>query len=368
MRDISIRKYDYIDALRGFAILGVIIVHTSHWVNPASDILSKVAVEGARGVQLFFLASALTLFFSMGARQKQEEKPLINFFIRRFFRIAPLFYLAIVFYSIWSGMGPHYWSPNGVEWWYIPLTALFLHGWHPETINSIVPGGWSIAVEMTFYLMMPYLFLKLTNIKVTLIAIFLSLILSRILSVAVFQFFSSDYSGDQQYVLNGFSLYWFFSQLPVFLLGILLYHIIKKYPDIDDRYASLILLVSLLLLFLFLSFLKSDVFYGLLPKHFLYGVAFLVFALALHYLSPVIMVNKVTMLIGRLSFSIYLVHFAVLFAMQKLFPGGFILNGDSGFVMASILILIVSICLSYVTHYMIEVPGINFGKRLINRL
>ena len=34
-------------------------------------------------------------------------------------------------------------------------TAFFLHGLHPEAINSVIPGGWSIAVEMTFYLFFP---------------------------------------------------------------------------------------------------------------------------------------------------------------------------------------------------------------------
>jgi hypothetical protein len=42
------------------------------------------------------------------------------------------------------------WALAGVHTSYFVLTALFLHGWNPYTFNSIVPGGWSIAVEMTF--------------------------------------------------------------------------------------------------------------------------------------------------------------------------------------------------------------------------
>ncbi len=365
MKNISIKKYDYIDALRGFAILGVVLVHTSHWVAPTSEILNRIADEGARGVQLFFLASALTLFLSMGARREQEERPLLSFFIRRFFRIAPLFYLAIIVFSVWNGMTAHYWSPNGVEWWYIPLTALFLHGWHPETVNAIVPGGWSIAVEMTFYVMVPYLFLKLKNIKLTLAALFFSLLLSKLLSIIVVYLFSSQYAGGHQYVLNGFTLYWFFSQLPIFLLGILLYHIIKKYPQNDNRTALFLLFVSL---FLFFAFLSSSTFKNLLPRHFLYGIAFLIFALSLHYSPQKLLVNWVTILIGKLSFSIYLVHFGVLLVMQELFSNGFILNGDAGFLFAFLLVLAVSICISYVTHYTIEIPGINLGKKIIKKL
>ena len=161
MKNIEIRKYDYIDALRGFAILGVILVHSSQWVAPTSSVLSTIASEGARGVQLFYIASALTLFLSLAARKQQEERANLSFFIRRFFRIAPAFYCAIIIYTAYYGMSVRYWAPNGLEWWYIPLTAFFMHGWHPETITSVVPGGWSIAVEMTFYLFVPYLFFKI---------------------------------------------------------------------------------------------------------------------------------------------------------------------------------------------------------------
>ncbi len=38
------------------------------------------------------------------------------------------------------------------------LTALLQHGWRPALINSLVPGGWSIAAEGTFYLLAPFCF------------------------------------------------------------------------------------------------------------------------------------------------------------------------------------------------------------------
>ncbi|UFW43506.1 hypothetical protein BcanWSM471_10700 [Bradyrhizobium sp. WSM471] len=37
------------------------------------------------------------------------------------------------------------------------LTATFLHGFWPDSVNSVVPGDWSIAAEMTFYLVFPLL-------------------------------------------------------------------------------------------------------------------------------------------------------------------------------------------------------------------
>ena len=58
------RKFEYIDALRGIAVLGVFLVHTTDYgpENDYSGIIEKIFLFGVRGVQLFFVASAFTLF------------------------------------------------------------------------------------------------------------------------------------------------------------------------------------------------------------------------------------------------------------------------------------------------------------------
>ena len=160
-------NFKYIDALRGWAILGVVLVHSTQWVTPSSQLFDALAREGARGVQLFFVISAFTLFGSMTARC-QEPRFIVNFLIRRFFRIAPLFYLSLIGYTCLNGFNARYFAPEGVAWWFFPLTISFFNGWMPQTINSVVPGGWSIAVEAMFYVSLPLLFTKIRGIKASL--------------------------------------------------------------------------------------------------------------------------------------------------------------------------------------------------------
>lgn len=366
IKNMEIKNYNYIDALRGFAILGVVFYHVSVLlVSPESSLLSTVAAGGARGVQLFYIASALTLFLSMAARKEREQRASLRFFMRRFFRISPLFYLAIIVYTAYDGMAPRFMAPNGIEWWHIISTALFIHGWHPESINSVVPGGWSIAVEMTFYLLVPFLFLKLNNIKLTLIALFLSLIISRIMSSGVVYYLSPYYPDSQQYLVQVFSFFWFFNQLPVFITGILLYHIVIKYPQADKKTALILLLAGLYMLAGFLNMRSLG---DLLPQHFMYGGAFLVFSLSLHYSPQRVFVNIITIWIGRLSFSLYLVHFMVISMLTSTFGNSLFWSGDMGFIGVFIIVLFLSLSVSYLTYRLVELPGINLGKRLIRNL
>ena len=64
-----------------------------------------------------------------------------NFYIRRYFRIAPLYYLGIVAYAalyISAGKGSSYTAGN------ILANVFFVHGVIPSANNSIVPGGFEV--------------------------------------------------------------------------------------------------------------------------------------------------------------------------------------------------------------------------------
>lgn len=363
MKAIELKRYDFIDALRGYAILGVVFVHASQWVRPSSDWLRLAASEGGRGVQLFFLVSALTLFLSMSVRRDNEKHPMLSFALRRFFRIAPMFYAAAVVYTVYFGLGPRYWAPDGIEAWYIPLTLLFLHGWHPETISSVVPGGWTIAVEMNFYLCVPLLFVYLTTVTRTLLVLLASLLLAWVLGGAVEALFATQYSAEQKYMAEGFAFFWFFSQLPIFLMGVLLYRILRLMGDFKDERLGLLLII--IAPFLWVSFLDVDTYRDLLPPHVLYGVSFVIFSLGLYLYPSQWLVNPVIRWIGRISFSVYLTHFAVIFILRDFVFSGASFTGNSQLIGAFALVLTLACAISWMTYHMVEQPGIALGKRLV---
>ena len=197
------QRYEYIDALRGYAIFGVIIIHANLMVPGLEWPVMRFAMAGDRGVQLFFVASALTLMISWHGR----DDSTIPFLVRRFFRITPMFWLAIVFFTAFT---PRHWAPNGIGWPQVFATAAFLHGWHPATINGVVPGGWSIAVEVTFYLAFPVLALLLRSWWSTGLALLLSIVLTRLLNPLAASWFSDQPS----YLTDQFEFYWFPKSAP----------------------------------------------------------------------------------------------------------------------------------------------------------
>lgn len=358
-----LKQFEFIDALRGWAILGVVLVHASQWTVPASSLFDTVAKQGARGVQLFFIISAFTLFLSMEKRSIQESHCWKKYFIRRFFRIAPLFYLALIAYTLINGFGSRYFAPDGIAWWFFPLTISFLNGWQPQTINSVVPGGWSIAVEAMFYVTLPLLFAKIKSIKVSLFFLSGALLLAQLLNMAVTHYLEGYYPAEQDYLVAMFTSFWFFAQLPIFALGMLTYHLFNRYRECKTILAGRVLLTAALVSLMIL--LSEPGYANALVENFSYGIVFCMLLMSLYFYPSCVLVNPITIWLGKISFSIYLVHFAVVrFFNHFLYQSEFF-AGDVGWLCGFLMVLLVSVPIAYLTYRLIEVPGIEYGRKLI---
>jgi len=75
----------------------VILVHTSQSIPNLPELAQVLSQLGQTGVQLFFIASAYTLCATVESR-RHEPHSVASFYVRRYFRIEPLYYLGIIFY------------------------------------------------------------------------------------------------------------------------------------------------------------------------------------------------------------------------------------------------------------------------------
>jgi peptidoglycan/LPS O-acetylase OafA/YrhL len=366
------KRFAFVDALRGLAIILVILHHTNLQIEGVPGLLHRLSTQGARGVQLFFVMSAFTLFLSMQSRRNEKAK-MLNFLIRRFFRIAPLFYIGIIFYLIINGFQPRFGQELGVTLPSIIATATFLNGWSPYWINNVVPGGWSIAVEMMFYLMIPFLF---SNIKHLLSAIMLTVV-SFLGSVILYLSLEKTPLIHEIQAWKNFIFYWLPNQLPVFFLGIVLYFIFSKFQNThnSDIASSQTFSIkrqklgnNLLLLsgsgFIILCYLPSDPI-----RHFLYGIVFVCLALALILHPSRIFVNPFFCYIGKVSYSGYLSHFFVL-QLVKDWVQPFLTSFSPllQFPIVFIITLVMTMLISTISYMFIEEPSQKIGKQLIIKI
>ena len=354
------KKLDFIDALRGIAVLLVIMSHSKSFEN-LPGIVEYIVNSGTRGVQLFYMVSAFTLFLSFDYRIGKESSLVRNFFIRRFFRIAPMYYLAIIYYLFQYGFGSRYWlgDESSISGFNIASNFVFLHGLNPYWITSVVPGGWSVAVEMMFYMLWPYLFYKIKSINQA----FNFLIVSSIFSFS-FTLLLSNYHLFQTNRLWGEYLFLYFpNQLPIFAVGILMYFIWIKENAISQISGKSLLMFGVLL-FIQLS-IKVDF---LLPHHTFNTIAFLFVAIGLIKYRPILIVNKLFIFIGKLSYSMYLIHFAVLFLLQKLNFLNYVSMVVTNFAIRFLVIVLLTTGISYIFYKLVEVPFQKIGSKWIIRL
>lgn len=347
------QRYAYIDAMRGYAILLVIAVHSSQYFSDLPDAVRTLADQGARGVQLFFVASAMTLSMSWQARHDGA----VPFYIRRLFRIAPMYYLSIPLFLWVRGFGPSIYAPDGIGWRQVAMAATFTHGLMPDTITSVVPGSWSIADEMMFYAIFPLLMLGLDRVRFVAAALAVTAAVWVCFGIQRNAYAYAMHITDPAWRATwGTFLYlWFVQQLPCFLFGMLAFKWMAEGRSV--RWPAAVVLICVLAMVL-VAFFPTLPYIGRGGLTTQYGFIFAIFALGLAHWQPWFLVNPVIGWVGKVSFSAYLVHLWVIstFAVPH-----------SNYAEAFAALTAITIAVSSVTYLVIEEPFNRLGRRLAKR-
>ena len=367
--DRTLHHFAFVDALRGYAILTVLMVHSSKQVSTMFGAVRDFVAGGVYGVQLFFVVSAFTLFWSLQNRSQIDRAPLSAFFVRRFFRIAPLFWAGVLFYSLWPEAWRSVYAPHGVGWPHIVSTILLVHGWYPTTINTIVPGGWSIGAEAMFYLCIPVLFKRIRSLSGAMWAALLSTLALRFGAPLAIHLLRHHFPASWSNLIGEFVFWSFPSQLPVFCMGFVLYFVLlgqtttpARFEGISKKQRAFFLLLAGLL-----------VICGI-PLQVTFGIAFVLIAWALAIHPIRLLVNRAIRYVGLVSYSMYIWHFWILDrVLPHLLPSLHFLrsdkqNGTLQFAMIYASVIVLSLIVATLSYYIIELPSQRMGKNLIARM
>jgi peptidoglycan/LPS O-acetylase OafA/YrhL len=359
----STSRLEYLDALRGLAIVGVFFAHTAS-ITSTQSLIGDFAALGSYGVQLFFVISAFTMFLTFERALVHERRPIKNFYIRRLLRIIPIYWMGIVLYTAVYGLGSRGWLP-GPEIWHFPMNIFLVNLLHPETSGSVVPGGWSISCEVIFYLFVPTLFRYIKNSRAALIFVVTSCVLAPLFTNGLHSVlgpWSSQFGDEME------SLFYYrniVNQMPCFAFGILLYFILKEPPGplFRLRLPGASIMALLLAGLLFAIAVEVKVPFG--GNHIVFSAAFVVLALVLSQRPWTVFVNPFLRLMGKISFSTYILHFLVLAQITTFFPRGPQNNEITCFFTVLTTGLIVTIPLAYLSFKYIETNFSKLAKSLI---
>lgn len=364
VRDAQPQRLDFLDALRGLAAIYVIAYHLIFIPSPNLAVPAWArlwAANGGTGVTLFFVISAFSLFYTTPARFKQRI-PWLSYAMHRFFRIAPLFYIWIVLTIIRDHLIFHAAHP----WWEITASGLFIFNFVPLHQEGFVWASWTIGVEMLFYVVFPFLYGRVKNV-IGAVALASGCMLVWMFTKVIIEYLAIGHAAaasmDQ----------WFFPRyLPEFAMGAVAYFMLKDHvPRIrqNTQVASALgLLLVLTATYLYVAIMQNTGQLGLPDNRYAKAVCclLLVVGLSLRALKP--LVNRVTVFLGKVSYSVYLAQPTAILLLEPAYRRIYAASGGGmglsvAFASCFGLTCLVVVPFATVTYYLIEKPGVKLGKR-----
>lgn len=144
-------RFPLFDGLRALAAITILIYHAASLSGYVQfGRLGAWATNLNVGVTIFFVISGFLLYRPyVRARLAGEDGPsLRRFYRRRLLRIIPAYWVALTLLSIYPG------SPATFADW--PRYYLFLQVYTPSPPREGLFQAWSLCVEMSFYLLLPF--------------------------------------------------------------------------------------------------------------------------------------------------------------------------------------------------------------------
>jgi len=330
-------RFHFLDGLRAVAASMVVIQHAfaSNIIN-ASDkmhlhflaILFRYIDE--YGVDLFFVLSGVVLLRPY--LRNQREFKVLEYFRRRFWRIYPPYFVALLFAALVI------WFMNTYPTWYNETGGMNMKFSWRETIHQMpiinLDGNyynlawWSLGTEILFYLVVPIVvFLYPKRAKLTDARLALTIVSGVVLTVLLMLFVSGWYSVLYSFTYVVLNIGRFIEYPVCFMMGVLI-----AAKDFNLKHGWAFFLSGVLLVFCSAIYpsvfprsteLGEWFFLQCYPPFFLhsgYGLIFggvIVFAFNLKSLRNIL--DRPFMLwLGERSYSLFVVHFSVFYLVDNI--------------------------------------------------
>ena len=322
------------DGLRGLGFLLVITAHVpSVWVFDH--------MQGWAAVWIFLVMSGYLVTMLMMREEKRVGRIAFGpFLVRRFFRIVPAYWAAILIYWLACYSLPPLAEDYPRFMARLPAYLAFMPEYADTDGFSIFTHAWTVGVELKFYLLCPpVLFLMLGNVN----GRFVATAIAAALFAAHGAFLSAAYCA--------------------ILFGAMLALALER-PEgyaVIARLTRVPVVVPLALIVALLVLLN-------------YGERFMALAAVTTYLLAYTVVQEAAVsrmltwrplaYLGQRSYGAYLLHFLVLRI-------GYMIFGDSSTtsgLLAAGFCLVLTVPAAELLYRTVERPGLDYGRRLLSRM
>lgn len=360
-------RLEYIDSLRGIAVLMVVIAHSWIHTNQYTLNLSWATQNlgmAAVGVNLFMVLSGFCLAYPLIEPTTFKPQRIKYFFQRRLIRIIPPYYAAIAVFAV-------------LPFIIIPLYRIF-HIQHQSSFNpptmagiishmlfghnlvgGFVPGlngsFWSLELEVQFYLLFPLLIVlarRYSPFKMVLGVLFVTL---------MWRIAMDNVLTPQSSPALKVGLLWSApSRLFEFALGIWAAVIVIRHPAKIFSPVYMVFALGCLWYACYRIvpqygqfYVTSDIVLGL-------GFFFLVLAASQGRLNR-LFTWRPLMSVGTISYSVYLIHEPFLREIYRWIPN---LTGWTAFFCYTVGGTFLMLGIGYGFYRMIEAPSLEWGRRI----
>ena len=362
------KTYYGLDTLRALAVIMVILFHYPRWF-PHPAWFPDVLKFGWTGVDLFFVLSGFLISSQLFAQIKKEGSfSMKEFYIKRFFRILPVYYFVLALYFIFPVLSAPQLMPP--LWKFLTFTQNFAANFETHRGFGVV---WSLCVEEHFYLLLPVtLLLLLKNgwykkAGMLLLVLFVAGFLIRLYSY--YNIYLAQTNGTDNRSLWVSTIYYpTYCRLDGLLAGVSIAALYNYLPAAFARlskYANVFIAAGLLLLTIAYFICENALGFGRSIFGFpLISIGF--GCLVLGAIMPGSFLYKwksaAMSMIARLSYSLYLIHMGVILIMQKLFSyWGLAIESNLMFVLC----MLFCVAFSLLLHYSIEKPFMKMRERFL---
>lgn len=375
--------------LRFLAAMQVLVLHNGFFfsdnvVRPAQPFLvaapiwiRNIAASGGVGVGLFFVLSGFILSYNYFDELVDGRINRRSFWVARLARIYPVYIFSLLFaYPIFLREALVHQSSlrdAGIVLGYGTAAAVtLLQSWLPQTAMLLNPPGWSLSVEAFFYVMFPFLVMKLVRLPFSKLAMvgFLCWVVSISCSL-VYIVANPDGMGSGSAATDAFWMNLLkFSPLirfPEFVIGMVVGKIYLAKGKALEGKGGIISVIAATIIVVLLG-LSSSIPYPLIHNGLLApAFAALIYGLASNrgFLASILSL-PIFVLLGEASYALYLTHLPLSRYMNKLVK----MYGIDGFTSVPFFVVysVTAVLVSIVVLKLIEDPARRAIRRLFGRV